>query len=210
MLTTADPERPLPDRVPGGTLIDRLPRLKPSAALGLVVATLAFMLLTATDLGGQAALWENAHLTAAALGAVTLAFAGARLAQGLDRTVRLSLAVGLGCYLVGQLSGDLQTLLGVTYLKAPSDVFLLLATLPAMYALYRAVHRRVERTEEIAAFLDSAVVSLGISAVLVAVYAQHTTFLPGSAGLLDLAYPILYLAAGGAGLVGALTIRSPF
>jgi diguanylate cyclase (GGDEF)-like protein/PAS domain S-box-containing protein len=166
------------------------------------------MLLTALDVGGQVVLWENAHWTLAGVLATWLAALGARDSHGTERRVRGLIAVGTGSWLVGQLSWDFQTAQGFFNVPAPSDLGFLGLVVPIFLALILAVHRRMPRAEELAAYLDSAAIFLAISAAILAAHGQQLASLGLVVAAVTVAYPILHLASAAAGLVSMLATRA--
>jgi diguanylate cyclase (GGDEF)-like protein/PAS domain S-box-containing protein len=173
----------------------------------LAAATFAAMALTVLDTFGQAVLWENVHWTVSAFGAAALAIVGWRSGPRDDRTVRGLLALGLMCYAAGQLVWNVQGMLGIQSVPAPSDVGFLISALPIAAGLLVAVRPHLSAGERRAAYLDGAVIFLSISGIVVAVYGARAVSADPAFGTLVLLYPIVFLATAGAGSVTVLTIR---
>ena len=149
------------------------------------------MLLTAMNVGGHVVLWENAHWTVAGVLATWLAAIGARDSHGTERRIRGLIAAGAGFWLVGQFSWDIQTAQGFFSVPAPSDLGFLGLVVPIVLALVLAVHRRVPRAEELAAYLDSAAIFLAISAAILGAYGEQLASLGFVIAAVTVAYPIL-------------------
>jgi len=177
--------------------------------VGLPVVGVLF-LLTATDLGGQAVLWENGHWTVAGILATAVALSAAHRSSGRERQLRLLVSLSAASWAVGQLTWDLQTAVGYFGIPAPSDIGFLLLVVPAVAAFGLTIQRRLPRVEEIAIYLDAAAIFLAITAAILSAYGDQL----GRGGTLGaavtVAYPILHLATAGAGLVALLAIGTPF
>jgi diguanylate cyclase (GGDEF)-like protein/PAS domain S-box-containing protein len=168
------------------------------------------MLLTATNLGGQVVLWENAHWTAASLLATAVVTSAAYRATGFEQRLRTLVALGTAAWFVGQLLWDAQIALGYFNVPAPSDAGFLFLVVPVAVAFVLSVRRRVPRAEELAVYLDAAAIFLAISAAILAAYGDRLAGYGTVAAAVTVAYPILHLATAGAGLVAVLAARSPF
>lgn len=181
---------------------------------GLVLSGLPIvgllMLLTAFDVAGQVMLWENAHWTVAGLLSTAVVVIGARTTHGLDRRLRMLVALGTVSWSVGQLCWIIQTSVGFFNIPAPSDIGFLGLVVPVAIALLVAVHGRLRRAEEVAVYLDSAVIFLAITAAILAAYGDGLVPLGLLTETVTLAYPILHLATAGAGLAVLLAIRGAF
>jgi diguanylate cyclase (GGDEF)-like protein/PAS domain S-box-containing protein len=182
--------------------------VRPAAAAGVVGVAL-FMVLTAFDVGGQEFVWENAHWTAAGLVATIAAFVSARRTHGRERHVRLLVTASAGAWLVGQLIWDVQTAIGFFAVPSPSDIGFLTSAVPATAAIALAVHGRLSRAEELAVYLDAAVIFGAISALILTIFGSAALAADPLAAAIAIAYPIVHLATAGAGLVGLLSVRSP-
>lgn len=166
------------------------------------------MLLAATDVGGQLVLWENAHWTWAGLLAAAVAANGAYRATGIERRLRALVALGAASWVIGQLSWDVQIAIGYFSVPAPSDIGYLFLVVPVIAGLVLAVHGRMARAEELAVYMDAATIFLAISAAILAVYGDGFASQGLLVAVVTLAYPILHLAAAGAGLVSLLATRA--
>ncbi len=166
------------------------------------------MLLTTIGAGGQVALWENAHWTAAGLLSFAVAMSGAHRTTGLERRLRLLVALGTGLWAAGQLTWNLQVALGPFSMPAPSDVGFFGMVVPVGAALMLSVRQRLPRAEELAVYLDSAAIFLAISAATLAIYGDGIAQLPPPIAALSTAYPIFHLATAGAGLIALLATRN--
>jgi diguanylate cyclase (GGDEF)-like protein/PAS domain S-box-containing protein len=176
-------------------------------AIGLPALAL-LMLLTALDAGGYVVPFENAHWTLAGFLAFAIAFSAARRTRGRERRLRLLVALATGCWVLGQLSWDIQTAAGIYAVPAPSDLGYLLMLVPAVAAFGLAVKGRLPRVEELAVYLDAAAIFLAISAAILTVYGDLVARGMSLGDAVVVAYPILHLAMAGAGLVALLAIGS--
>ena len=171
--------------------------------------TLGLIVLSAINANGLAALWENLHWTASGIGCAVAAGLATREVHGRDRRVRAWVSVALGVWAVYNLAWALETAAGTLVFPSYVDVLGLLVTIPAIGVLVSTVHGRLTRAEEAAIYIDSALVAAAISAVLLAVYGATAYTAGGIAVILAFAYPLAYLAIGGAGLVALLALRHP-
>jgi len=169
----------------------------------------ALFLFTATDLSGQATLWENGHWTVAGILATAVAISAAHHSRGRERRLRSMVALAAGSWAIGQLTWDLQTAIGFFAIPAPSDIGFLLLVVPAIAAFALAVQKRLPRVEEVAVYLDATALFLAISAAILTIYGNDLTHEGTLATAVTLAYPILHLATAGAGLVALLAIGAP-
>jgi diguanylate cyclase (GGDEF)-like protein/PAS domain S-box-containing protein len=194
--------RPSSAPAQGRDPVQRATAFEPLALLRFGVPLVAvFIVLATVDAGGQAALWENAHWTAAGLLGALVAGLSVRGATGIDRRVRVLIATGSGAWFIGQLTWDVQTALGSYSLPAPSDIGFLGVCLPAIFALLVLFHGRLPIGEEIAFRLDATSIGLAITAAILATYGDSLSGGGFLGGLVTVAYPILHLSTAGAGFV---------
>ena len=166
-----------------------------------VPVVVVFAALAGLNVGGQAALWENAHWTLAGLLATAVAANAARVANGPERRFRVLIAVGCASWLAGQLTWVVQSAVGYYSLPAPSDIGFMFLAVPAVVALLLYLHGRLPHVEEIAVYLDSAAIFLTITGVILAVYGAQVAGLGFAGAAVTVAYPIVHLAMAGGGLV---------
>ena len=186
----------------GRSLIRRVRDGDPWPLLWLgVPAVVVLAVLAGLDVGGQAALWENAHWTLAGLIAVAITTNAARVARGPERRFRILIAIGCASWLAGQLTWVIQSAVGYYSLPAPSDVGFMFLAVPAVTALLLYLHGRLPRVEEIAVYLDAAAIFLTITGVILAVYGAQVAGLGLAGAAVTVGYPIVHLAMAGGGLV---------
>ncbi|NUM47324.1 MAG: hypothetical protein HUU38_21705, partial [Anaerolineales bacterium] len=167
-------------------------------------------ILTALNVGGQQALWEVVHWTVATWGMVALGVWGWRQAEGVTRQVRGVLTLGLISYALGQLLWDVQWLVGEVQFPAFSDVFYLSVSLFFMAALVISAHGRLSLADELALYLDTSMIFTAQASMIAIFYVPRAASLDGAQTALLVAYPVIFLAAAGAGLVGALKAHARF
>jgi diguanylate cyclase (GGDEF)-like protein len=155
---------------------------------------------------GRGALWENAHWTLAGLLAVIVSWRGVTDAAEADRPLRRLFCVGFVLWLVGQVAWDVQGIVGVTTIPAPSDVFFLGCALPIVVALARSIHGLVSRGEEAAAYLDSATAFFALSSVILLLVGRDAAIVERAALTVTALYPIVYLATSAAGVIAGLSV----
>jgi hypothetical protein len=149
--------------------------------LGLPVMAL-FMIITALNLDGQSALWENAHWTAAGLIAFAYPAAVAWRSSGLPRLIATLVALGTGAWLLGQLVWDVQIAVGFYAFPAPSDIGYLLLALPVAAAFVASIRGRLPHAEELSVYLDAVAIFLAITALILAIFGGEVA----GAGMLEI------------------------
>jgi diguanylate cyclase (GGDEF)-like protein/PAS domain S-box-containing protein len=165
------------------------------------------MALAAANVGGLVVLWEPAHTTLAGLMAVALVASAALRSSGLERRMRLLVALGVASWCVGQLAWDLQIATGFVGFPTPSDAGYLGIVVPVAAAFVLLVRDRLSRAEELAVYLDSGIIFLAITAVILSGHGSGELTANILATTVTYAYPILHLATAGAGFVALLAIR---
>ena len=173
---------------------------------GLLVVC-ALMALTAAGAWGATALWENAHWTASIALATIVAGIGARRASGQERRARTLFAAVCAIVLAGQLVFDLQVAVGFSDYPGPADAIFLGMGVPLIAGFTWWVRGRTGTIGTLGFSLDVAVLTAAASAIIVGRYGEFAMATGGLAGVVMLAYPILYLAATGFGLMAALVTR---
>jgi signal transduction histidine kinase/PAS domain-containing protein len=179
------------------------------ALIGLIIIAVP-MGLTVSNFLARAALWENAHWTLATWFMTYLGYLGWRSASGDVRRVRGIMTLGLFSYVVGQILWDIQWAIGYPAFPAPSDIFYLGIAPFLIVGLISTFRSRISRADEIALNLDIAIIFLGLATAIFAWYGLRSSSLSILATVVLVAYPVVFLASGGAGLVGALMVRAQF
>ena len=189
-----------------------LPRPRSAASWTLVataLATGALIALSATNLGGLAVVWENLHWNVSAAGTAVAAALAAREVTGRERAVRAWAAATLAVWAIYNVAWSTQTAVGTLTFPSSVDVLGVLVAVPAVGVLVVSVHGLLTRAEEAAVYIDAALVTAAIAAILVMVYGTTAYTAGGPAILLAFGYPLEYLSIAGAGLVALLAIRHP-
>lgn len=163
-----------------------------AATLG-VLALVPLFAAAAANLGGTAAVWENAHWTLSSLIALLIGVRGVRTSIGSTLRVRALAIAGLAAYLAGSVLWDIQVILGVFPVPAPSDVMFLGAAVPLAGALVLHARASLTRGELIALILDGGVVALAIATAVLYAYEPIATGARTDLGFVLLAYPITFL-----------------
>ena len=193
---------------PGRQLVQHALEGDPRPVLWFGVPVIAVLaVLAGLDVGGYAALWENAHWTLAGLLATFMAATAARAGSGPERRLRAWIAIGCLSWLIGQLTWDVQTAIGYYSLPAPSDLGYMFVAVPGLGALLLYLRGRLPRVEEVAVYLDAATIFLAITGLIMAVYGGQVAHLTGLGAAVTVAYPIVHLATAGAGLVILVATR---
>jgi diguanylate cyclase (GGDEF)-like protein/PAS domain S-box-containing protein len=176
--------------------------------IGLAVGLgIGAVILTAVDLGGQAALWENAHWTLFYGVGFALAFRGFRTSSGPERRIRAALATVSLAWVAGQAAWLIQSALGIVVVPSPADFLTFAAMVPAIVALDLALRHAVDRRERLGMYLDCAVTFFAIATVVMLLFGHLIEGQDPLAGALLLSFPIACLSVAGAGLIAALATR---
>lgn len=164
-------------------------------------------MLASADVGGMAIAWDNAQWTVAAGVGTLVGALGTRGVTGRVRRVRGLVSLGMAIWLAGRLAWDATYLSGgVPGPLGPLSATFLAPIVPGALALRASLAGRLRRGDEAAIYLDGAGVLFGTLAVLAVLVGPRTQL---DATWLSFALiPLAYLAAGGAGLVGALATRA--
>ena len=188
---------PLPEPTPG------LRRWM--VAVGSVLAlAFAFAVQTAIDDAGPVVLWENAHWTLFALVGLVLAVHGVQASTEADRSVRIAIAAAAAMWFAGMIVWDIQSILGLFVVPAPSDLLFLATIVPAAAALELAVRRIGPWRDRLGIYLDAGITFLAIAAVMTLLFGGLVTGAGAVADAVLLSMPISFLSLAGAGLTVAL------
>ncbi|HEX5824820.1 MAG TPA: EAL domain-containing protein [Candidatus Limnocylindrales bacterium] len=210
MQTTAHPtafgaNRPRGLNPSWGALKDRLP-VRTILLAGIPILG-CLMFFSAINLGGLVVLWEPAYTTVAGLLGTAVAASAAHRTNGLERRLRMLVALAAASWTVGQLCWDLQIATGFEGFPTPSDIGYLGVVVPVVIALVLTIRGRLPLAEELAVYLDSAAIFLAIGAAILAMYGNGLAHLGFLAATVTVAYPILHLATAGAGMIALLAVR---
>jgi signal transduction histidine kinase len=173
-----------------------------------VVAT-PLLLASIVDLGGLRGLWDNLHWVGTALAAFVATAWSVRGTTGRVRAVRGSAAIAFGFWLAANLGWAFLTITGTTAIPSFADAFVFAIIAPGAGVLVGSVRGRMTRAEELAAYLDAALVLILIATILIHVHGPRIVALPTIAGFLALAYPTAFIGLAEAGLVALLAAGYP-
>jgi diguanylate cyclase (GGDEF)-like protein/PAS domain S-box-containing protein len=174
--------------------------------IGVIVVG-SLMALTAVGAMGATAVWENGHWTASIAFGTIIAAVGARRASGQERRIRTLFATALGFTLVGEIVYDVQVGVGFSAYPGPADVLFLAMGVPLIAAFIWWIRGRTGAIGAVGFSLDVAVLTAATAAIIVSRYGESALATGGLAGVVMLAYPIMFLAATGFGLMAALVTR---
>jgi signal transduction histidine kinase len=186
----------------------RSPETRTLLATALVVAVLA--VLTAADVGGRAALWENGQWTVAAVGAAAATWlTTTRRGDRWAASVRRWAAIALTCLAAGQIGWDIEQALGVAAVPGLPDVAWLVAVVPVILAFQATFPSDTAITERLAVWLDGSTVFWAIVGTLLLAGAGSIGTPDVASRVLALANPAVFGGVAGACLVVALATRAP-
>ena len=154
----------------------------------------------------QSALWVRAELTFASTLALGIAAMSMRDTNGRVRAVRRWIALGMGFWLLGELIRDVEVVLGMDSGPAASDLPFAGVLICAGLAYSAGLRGRLRREEELAVYLNGAMVFFATSALMVTIFGERAG--GTSYGIIDLLYAVFFLATTGATLVLVLATRA--
>jgi signal transduction histidine kinase len=195
----------------GGPTVRAMPRLDVPARVLLLgsAGTVALIVLATLDPGGAGWLYELGHWNLAGLTATLAAALAARPAAGVVRQVRLGAAVAFLLWALGMLTWAVLVLADCEVVPSLADVFSAAFILPGAWMLWTSVHERLSGTDELALYLDDALVGLATVTVILGIHGPEAYAVGGITGLLVVAYPALFIGAGLASLIAVLSSRQP-
>lgn len=172
--------------------------LNPKRLLAVsLAALLGLFVLAGLDVGGQAALWENAHWTLSSVIALSLVLGAWRHRPTTGRPMAALVVLGLGLYALGEFVWDVQVAAGLYLVPAPSDLFFLGAALPLSAVGVVVARRTLPKGEALALAVDGLIVLLGVATVVLFAFEPIASGTTPDLGAILLAYPILYIGFGG-------------
>ena len=162
----------------------------------------------------QDALWirffDNLHWTAGTLMAAVFAWLGVR-SQKAERARGLRwIAVGLTVYAVGQVTWDIQTLLGYEAFASPSDLFYLCLGPCVAAGLLIEAFRLADRVQRTTLLLDASILAIAAMMLVLLLYLPKSGEMPLLPQLLLVAYPVSLFTAACIGLIAVPTLRLKF
>jgi signal transduction histidine kinase len=173
------------------------------------IVTIALIILSAADVGGRAELWESLHWNLSAIGCAIAAGLATREVSGRDRRVRTWIFATLSLWAVYNIAWGIENLDGTIAYPSYVDLLGFLVAVPAIGVLVAAVRGMLTKAEEIAVYLDAALVATAIAAVLVMIFGATAFSVGGAGAILAFTYPLEFLAVAGAGLVALLALGHP-
>jgi signal transduction histidine kinase len=185
-------------------------RLPPSgrillAGSGLTLVILAVMVLDPE----RAAFWEILHWDVSSATAVLAVAAGVRGASGLERTLRVGALLALASWFLSNVAWTLAEASGPVTFPSVADGLAVLWLVPAVWIIVATTHGRTSRAAELAVYLDDALAFVATGAVLLTIFGPSAWAIGGVAGLLIVAYPVIFLGAAATSVVGVLATREP-
>jgi hypothetical protein len=150
---------------------------------------------------------DNIHWTTGNVCAAALAWIGFINGSGAERAARLRFFVGLAAYAIGQVLWDIQVYLGWNPFPAPSDLFYLMLGPACLLGLIAAMRILIPKNNHYVVALDTAMLSVAILALALALYLPKSTETGFLALLVITAYPVVLLTAASFGFLLVLHLR---
>jgi diguanylate cyclase (GGDEF)-like protein/PAS domain S-box-containing protein len=170
------------------------------AVLGLLIVTVSVTSSPETDL------WIRVELTFAAALAFTIGRMSVNGTAGRVRRVRSWIALGLALWLLGELIRNAELVMGIHAAPALSDLPSMGVLACAGLAFSAALRGQLRRSEELAVYLDAAIIFFATAALVVTTFADWAGVHADSA--IDLAHAVFFLGISGAILVLTLALRA--
>jgi signal transduction histidine kinase len=158
---------------------------------------------------GMNQLWEHVHWNVSALTATLAAAVATVRAPGRDRLVRTGALVALALWALYAATWSIETVLGIATFPSFADVFGLTILVPIGIVVVATVHGRLTRAEEIAVYIDTALVGSAMLAAILVLIGGQAYAVGGAAAVVVFLYPLMFLTVAGAGLVTLVAIRHP-
>ena len=149
--------------------------------------------------------WVRVELTTATTLALILALLSVRRTTGRIRAVRGWIAMATGFWYVGELIRNVEVARAVEAAPAYSDIPFVAVLICSGLAYAAALRGRLRAGEELAVYLDGAIVFFATAALLLTAFGEVAARSLG--GVVALAYAIFFLATFGATLVLDLALR---
>ncbi len=172
-----------------------------SAAFVMLLAALAAV---APDV--VSGVFARAGVTAAAAGAFATGLLSIRGATDRVRRVRFWVTLAIGLWLVGELVRNIEVATGSQAAPSLADLPFAGVLLCAGLAYVAALHDRLPRTDEVAVYLDGALVFFATAALLVTLLGSGGA--RTGAGAVDLAYAVFFIATALSTLLLDFAVRA--
>ncbi len=179
--------------------------LGPFALTGAGAIALAF-LASVVDAAPGAAFWIRAELTVAALTATICASQSLRGTRERVRIVRTWLTAAIGLWFAAEVVQNIEIAAGSTAAPALSNVPFVVVLACAGGAYAAALRGHLRPREELAVYLDGAIVFFAAAAVMLTLFGETAATSIGAG--INLAYAIFFVATTGATLVLDLAVRA--
>ena len=173
------------------------------------LATVVLIALAHVNAWGLHLLWENVHWNVSAITAALAAGVATVRAQGRDRLVRAGAFGGLALWALYAATWSIETVLGIATFPSFADIFGLSILLPIGIVVVATVHGRLTRAEEIAVYIDTALVGSATLAAILILIGSQAYAIGGPAAVVVFLYPLLFLTVAAAGVVTLVAIRHP-
>ena len=178
----------------------------------LAIASLLCVPLVAASLGdvdGRRTLFDNLAWSGSALAAAVATAWAVPGTTGRTRRVRLAAAAAFALWLLANLAWSVQDLAKTGTIPSIADAFVFAILIPGVLVVVATVRGRMTVAEEIAVYLDSALVVILIATVLLHIHGPAVVALPLGAGVVALGYPLAFIGLAAAGLVALIAAGYP-
>jgi signal transduction histidine kinase len=188
-----------------------LPTLRTSLAgwvllVGALVCILPIAVAIAERTASRGA-WEIGHWVLSSAVAALATLLSVRSAAGRTRAIRLAGAIAFALWFLASLSWAALVALGRPSVPSESDVFILAIAFPALAIIGLTVHGRVKAAEEIAVYLDAALVTTLVATGIVLTSGLQAIGLPAISGIIAILYPAAFIGLAAAAVIALIAAR---
>ena len=221
MVTAPDPIGLAPRSIEGRTVVSvrpplalgsRLLPLRPTSLAGwvLLIGALACVVPIAaavTDRSGNRGAWEIAHWVLSSAVAALATVLSVRSADGRTRAIRLAAAIAFALWFLANLSWAVLVAIGRPGVPSESDLFIVAIAVPALAIIGLTVHGRIKAAEEIAVYLDAALVTTLVATGIVLTNGPQAIGLPATSGIIAILYPSAFIGLAAANVIALIAAR---
>jgi signal transduction histidine kinase len=183
----------------------------PAIAILLVSTLIAIplILLATLDTAGLRVLWDNLHWSETAVAAAIAAIVSIRGSVGRVRAIRTAGSIALTFWMIVNLLWAYLNLVGRATVPSIADVFIFAILVPSLVVIRWSIRGRLSWAEQVAVFLDSALIVCLLATILIIGHGSTAMALPSASGIIALAYPTAFIGLGAGGFVALVAVRYP-
>ena len=167
-------------------------------------ATAVLIALSLLDAFGIGMFWATLHGTISVGTALVVTAIAWRGSTGDDRRIRAWIAVAAGIWTIARVVRTVEVVFHLNLVPSLAIYVLAATAIPLIGWLMASVDPRLGRTNRTSALLDIGAIIVAIAGILVVVLGATAETIGGPAGILEIAYPLIFFTGAGAVAVVAL------